>query len=113
MTNYGLTEKLLEYGASLHSFVVVGGDEMEFVDRGINHVYSSNPVWTKISCDMFISYLNKSTGINYIYNSGCNEFNRHGGFLKMYEDQSLIAMRQRKLGKINYEIFRKRIADTL
>jgi len=113
MTNRELSQKLLEHGASLYSFVIVNNDRIKFNEIGWRYIMGSYPVWTNESIDKFITHLNNSTGINYIHNNGINNFELHGGYLQSYENRSLSAMRQRKLGKINYEIFKQRIAHSL
>lgn len=113
MTNFELLQKLLEHGAELHSFVIVSGDHEDFIEKGFSFIYGSYPVWTDYSLNNFIRHLNNTIGINYIYNGGHDYFNEYGGFLKSYEVRTLTAKRQRKIGKINYEIFKQRIADSL
>jgi len=113
MTNFELSQILLEHGASLYSFVIVNNDKIKFDKIGWRHIMGSYPVWTKESIDKFITHLNNSQGINYIYNDGINKFESYGGYLQAYENRTVIAIRQRKLGKINYEIFKQRIAHTL
>lgn len=116
MTNEELQNKLLEGGAQLFSFVIVNDKDIlkdNFDIISMNHRFGSFPVWDDISFYKFIKHLNSTKGINYIYNTGDDVFNIKGGLLWSYEDESLIAKRYRKLGKIRYDIFRKRIIDTI
>ena len=112
MTNHELTYILMKAGVPLGSFIIVN-NEKSFMDQAVKYKFCSHPVWDDISYIKFVDYLKDTNGLNVIFNSGVNEFEYRGGFIRTYEDTSPVAMRKRKLSKINYEIFRKRIVSSL
>jgi hypothetical protein len=115
MTNTELTDILLKHGAHLYSFIMLGNNINldDFIKIAVKNKYSSFSIYVDKSLNNFIEYLNDAKGIIYIYNNEYEEINYHSGVIRIYEDISLNSMRLKKLGKINYEIFKKRIINTI
>jgi len=114
MTNWELYQKLLEIDVDSCSFTIVNDDMDHFNTIAVNYEWYSCVVYTEKSLQRFIKLINNSNGLFYILNQEYdNPFIDLGGSINMYQDISLIGKRQRKLGKINYEIFKKRIISAL
>ena len=111
MTDQELYDRLLENGAHLHSFVIV--DDKKFEDEAINNTMGSFPVWTKESLNIFIDRMNDSEGIYFICNGDYNwgAFDHYGGFLRAYIKKDTLHKRLKKIGRINYEIFKRKIYE--
>lgn len=114
MTDRQLTEFLFENGADLYSFKIVNDDKI-FENGCVDYEMGAYPVWTSSSLNKFINNINKSEGIHYIYNGFKNHctFKATGDFLLTYHCKTTLDKRRKKLGKLNYEIFKKQIIDTL
>ena len=114
MTNQFIMEFLLEHGAPLYSFRII--DTMGYIDSdGIEQRFDTYPLGDDTSISKFIKLLNDTDGVCFIYNGEWNngEFGKYGTWFRAKIDNSLLSKRVRKIGKINYEIFRKRIISTL
>ena len=108
MTNWEFTQMLLEEGVLYGTFVIM--DDRDLFDKECSkHVFSSYPVWDDLTHRNFIKLLKVSTGINFIFNTGLNEFQRVGGFIEMYTDNTLVAQRYRKLSKIRNSLFENKM----
>jgi len=114
MTNKYITDFLLENGAPLYSFRII--DTMKYIDGdGKEQYLDTYPLGDDISISNFIKVLKDSKGVCVIYNGEWNncEFGVYGTWLRAKFDTTDVYKRMRKLGKLQYEIFRKRITDSI
>jgi len=110
MTNWELTQILLEEGVMFGTFVIIN-DEKKFKKECLKHVFGSYPVWDEKSFEKFITNLKDSDGIHFIFNSGLNEFKTIHGYIEMYTNHTLISQRQRKLSKIRSMVFKHQMEN--